>query len=73
MFPIEDLRQAIETAKRISTKEKLDRQLTRQSSSNLFMNIKDDHNRKVSFDTKEELGDKIDKLAVMIGKLATQR
>ena len=36
------------------------------------MSIKDGHNRKVSFDTKEELGDKIDKLAVMIGKLATK-
>ena len=27
--------------------------------------------RKVSFDTNEELGDKIDKLGVMIGKLAS--
>ena len=36
------------------------------------MSIRDSHNRKVSFDTKEELGDKIDKLAVMIGKLATR-
>ena len=36
------------------------------------MGIRDGHNRKVSFDTKEELGDKIDKLAVMIGKLATR-
>ena len=36
------------------------------------MNIRDGHNRKVSFDTKEELGDKIDKLVVMIGKLATR-
>ena len=34
------------------------------------MSIRDSHNRKVSFDTKEELGDKIDKLVVMIGKLA---
>ena len=41
----------------------LDRQLTRQSSSTPFMSIRDGHNRKVSFDTKEELGDKIDKLA----------
>ena len=37
------------------------------------MSIKDSHNRRVSFDTKEELGDKIDKLAVMIGKLATRQ
>ena len=34
-----------------------------------FMNIRDGHNRKVPFGTKEELGDKIDKLTVMIGKL----
>ena len=36
------------------------------------MSIRDGHNGKVSFDTKEELGDKIDKLAVMIGKLTTR-
>ena len=36
------------------------------------MSIRDGHNRMVSFDAKEELGDKIDKLAVMIGKLATR-
>ena len=31
-----------------------------------------DNNREVSFDTKEELRDKIDKLVVLIGKLATR-
>ena len=31
LFPIEDLRQVVETAKRILTKEKLDKQLTGQS------------------------------------------
>ena len=36
------------------------------------MRIRDGHNRKVSFDTKEELADKIDKLVVVIGKLATR-
>ena len=36
------------------------------------MSIRDGHDRKVSYDTKEELGDKIDKLAVMIGKLAAR-
>ena len=72
LFHIEDLRQAVETAKRILTKEILDRQLTGQSSSTPFMNIRDGHSRKVSFDINEELGDKIDKLAVMIGKLGTR-
>ena len=68
LFPIKDLRQAVETAKRILTKEKLDKQLPGQSMSTPFMSIRDNHNRKVSSDTKEDLGDKIDKLAVMIGK-----
>ena len=36
------------------------------------MSIKDSQCRKVSSDTREELGDKIDKLAVVIGKLATR-
>ena len=36
------------------------------------MSIRDSHNRKVSFDTREELGDKIDILVVMIDKLATR-
>ena len=57
LFPIEDLRQAVEKAKRILTKEKIDRQLSGQSSSIPFMSIKDSHSRKVSFDTREELGD----------------
>ena len=36
------------------------------------MSIRYGYQRKVLFDTKEELGDKMDKLAVMIGKLATR-
>ena len=36
------------------------------------MSIKDSHSRRVSFDTREELGYKIDKLKVMIGKLAAR-
>ena len=73
LYPIEDLTPAVERAKRILTKEKLDKQLAGQSSSTPFMTIRDSHHRKVLFDTREEIGDKIDKLAVMIGKLATKR
>ena len=36
------------------------------------MSIRDGYNRELSFDTKEQLGDKIDKLAVIIGKLAVR-
>ena len=72
LFPIEDLRQVVGIAKIILTKEKLDRQLTGQSLSTPYMSIRDGHQRRASFDMKEELGDEIDKLVVMIGKLATR-
>ena len=72
LFPIEDLRQAVETAKRILTKEKLDKQLTGQTFTSPFMSIREGANRKVSFETRDELGDKIDKLTVMLGRLAAK-
>ena len=49
LFPIEDLRQAVETAKRILTKENLDKQLTGQTSTSPFMSIREGPNRRVSF------------------------
>ena len=36
------------------------------------MSIREGANRKVSFDTRDELGDKIDKLTVMLGRLAAK-
>ena len=73
LFPIEDLRQAVETAKRILKKEKLDRQLTRHTSSSPFLSTREGQNsRQVSFDTREKLNNKIDKLTVMIGRLAAK-
>ena len=36
------------------------------------MNIRDGTNRKVSFNTRDELGDRIDKLTVMLGRLAAK-
>ena len=72
LFPIENLRQVVETAKRILTKEKLDRQLTGQTSTSPFMNIRDGDDRRVSFNTRDELVDKIDKLTVMMSKLVAK-
>ena len=73
-FPIEDLRLAVETTRRILTKEKIDRQLAGQSSSTTFMNIRSGYNNKkvVTFDTQDRLDDKIDKLLSMISKLKAQ-
>ena len=73
LFPIEDLRQAVETAKRILTKEKIDRQLAGQSSSTSFMNIKDRCiSKKVTFDTQDSLDEKINRLTSMMSKLTAQ-
>ena len=72
LFPIEDLRQAVDIAKRILTKEKLDKQLTGQTSISPFMNVRDGTEKKVSFNTRDELGDKIDKLTVVMSRLAAK-
>ena len=70
LFPIEDLRQAVETANRILTKEKIDRQLVSQSPLTSFMNIKDGYNsRKVTFHMQDSSDDKIDRLMMMMSKL----
>ena len=72
LFLIEKLRQAVKTAKRILTKEKLDKQLTGQTCASPFMNIREGTGRKVSFNTRDELGDKIDKLTAMMSRLAAR-
>ena len=54
LFPIEDLRQVVETAKRILTKKKLDKQLRCQTSTNPFINVRDGTERKVSFNARDE-------------------
>ena len=59
----------MEMAKRILSKEKIDRQLAGQSSSTLFMNIQEEHNKRVTFDMTDGLEQMIDKLTVMMGKL----
>ena len=72
LFPIEDLRQAVDTGQRILTNEKLDKQLMGQTYTSPFMNIRDGTERKVLFNARDELGDKIDKLTVMMRRLAAK-
>ena len=43
-----------------------------QSSASPFMNIRDGTERKVSFNTRDELGDKIDKLTVVMSRLVAK-
>ena len=72
LFPIEDLRQAVDTAKRILTKEKIDKQLTGQTSTSPFMSVREGTDGRVSFNTRDKLGDKIDKLTVVMSRLAAE-
>ena len=67
-----DLGQAEKMLKRILTKEKVDRQLTGQTSSTPFMGIKEGFSEKVTFDMTDSIQQKIDKLMVMMGKLVME-
>ena len=77
LFQINDLRTDIETAKRVLTKEKLDKQKAGQSSMSPFMkaskeNTKKNNKRGVSFDALETIdrrSDSMDKLASLVSKL----
>ena len=72
LFPIENLRQVVDTAKRMLTKEKIDKQLGGQSSSTPLMNLRESQNKKVSFNMQDVFEQKIDKLTVMMDKLVTE-
>ena len=49
LFPIMDLRQVVETVKRILMKEKIDRQLAGQTTSAPFMDVRGGFNKRVTF------------------------
>ena len=51
LFSIDNLRDAVETAKRFLTKEKIDRQMTGQGSTP-FMKMSDKKRKSVTFDDK---------------------
>ena len=67
-----DLRQTVETAERILTKEKIDRQLAGQTSSTPFMSVRDGHYKRVAFGATDDIEEKMDKLMTMMGKLVTE-
>ena len=67
-----DLRQAVETAKRILLKEKIDRQLAGQTSPTPLMSIRDNCSKRVTFDMTDNIEQKIDQLMLMMGKLVTE-
>ena len=72
LFPIEDLRATVDIAKRMLTKEMIDKQLAGQSSSTPFMSMRDSQGKKVSFNTQDDVEQEIDKLMLMMDKLVTE-
>ena len=72
LFPINNLRETVETAKRFLTKEKIDSQLAGQSSTP-FMKLNDKKSKKaVSFDARDVLernSENMERMAVLIDKM----
>ena len=62
----------VETSKRILTKEKIDRQLAGQTSSTLFMSLRDGLNKRVTLNATDGIGQKIDKLTIVMSRLVTE-
>ena len=77
LYQINDLRTAVETSKRVLTKEKLDKQKMGQTSTSPFMKASKESKKKnsekgVSFDalgTTDRHSDSMDKLASIVSKL----
>ena len=77
LYQINDLATAIETAKTVLTKEKIDKQRSGQSSASAFMKASQENAKKgcekcVSFgalETIERNSDSIDKLKSLVSKL----
>ena len=71
LFPIDNLCDAVETAKRFLTKEKIDRQMTGQSSTP-FMKLSDKKRKSVTFETKEALertSENMERMTVLMDKM----
>ena len=76
LFQIKNLRQAIETAKRRLTKEKLYRHVVgERTGAPLFLTMKEENeqsNRTLAFNESNIIGANFDKFTSMLGKVSTQ-
>ena len=79
LYHINHLREAVEIAKRMQTKEQIDKQRSGQSSVSPFMKANQQNSKKsdksVSFDamkTIQRQGDSIDKLTSLLNELSTK-
>ena len=71
LFSIDNLHEAVETAKRFLTKEKIDREMTGQSST-LFMKLTDKKRKSVTFDARdmsEKTSENMERMTVLMDKM----
>ena len=71
LFPIDNLREVVETAKRFLTKEKIDRQMTGQSTTP-FMKLAEKKRKTVTFDardTLEKTGENMERMMAFTDKM----
>ena len=71
MFPIDNLHEAVKTAKRFLTKEKIDRQMTGQSTIP-FMKLTEKKRKSVTSDARDALektSENMEKMTVLMDKM----
>ena len=71
LFPIDNLHEAVETAKQFLTKEKIDRQMTGQSSTP-FMKLTEKERKTVPFDARDALektSENMEKMTALMDKM----
>ena len=76
LFPTNHLRAAVDAAKRVLTKEKLDKHLSGQTvNSTLFMKMGETSHsgKKVSINAQDSIGEKIENLTSMMYKMCIQQ
>ena len=71
LFPIDNLCEAVKTAKRFLTKEKIDRQMTGQSTTP-FMKLTEKKRKSVTFDARdmlEKTSENMERMTVLMDKM----
>ena len=75
LFPINILREAVDAAKRVLTKEKLDQQLSGQAANSTpFLKVGDaSSNKKVSLNVQDSIGEQLENSTLMVYNMSVQK
>ena len=75
LFPINNLRDAVDAVKRVQTKVKLGKQLSGQATTSTpFMKVGDaSYGNKVSFNVQDSIGEQLENLTLMVYNMSMQK